>query len=74
MAEAHANADVRRKNTESASIVLGQIFSFALGIISIGAGVFLATRGATKEAIASVIGGFAPVVIAALSNFKKNKQ
>ena len=71
MAESHVRSDVHRKDVDSVSIVLGQVFSFLLGSISIGAGVLLALRGATAAAITAVVGGFAPVIIAALSNFKK---
>jgi hypothetical protein len=71
MAESHVRSDVRRKNVDSVSIVLGQVFSFLLGSISIGVGVLLALRGATAAAITAVLGGFAPVIIAALSNFRK---
>jgi uncharacterized membrane protein len=71
MAENHAVADVRRKNTESNSIILGQIFSFLLSMISIGSCIYLGTKGLTAEAITAAVGGFTPIIIAALSNFKK---
>jgi uncharacterized membrane protein len=71
MAEAHNAADVRMKNKESTSIILGQVFSFFLGCIGFGTSIFLAIRGLQAGAITAAIGGVAPVIIAALSNFRK---
>jgi uncharacterized membrane protein len=71
MAEIHAIADVRRKNIESNSIIMGQVFSFLLSMISIGSCIYLGTKGLTAEAITAAVGGFTPIIIAALSNFRK---
>jgi Predicted membrane protein len=75
MAEKHADADIRMQDRISKANlitpILGQIFTFLLGALGIGAGVFLAMKGMTGGAIASIIGGFSPIVINALRNLRK---
>jgi uncharacterized membrane protein len=71
MAEAHAEADVRRKNRFSLSPILGQAASFLLSCMGFGIGVLFAFKGIEAGAITAIISGIAPIIIAALSNLKR---
>ncbi|TAH55181.1 MAG: DUF2335 domain-containing protein [Treponema sp.] len=74
MAEEHNQADVLSKNRFSRAMsfatVAGPVFSFILGIGSIAAAIWLALIGQTGTSIAAIIGGFAPIIIASISNLK----
>jgi uncharacterized membrane protein len=71
IAEAHAAAEVRRKDRFSLYPIFGQIASFLMGCMGFGIGAFFAFKGIEAGAIAAIIGGIAPIIIAALSNLKK---
>lgn len=77
MAEKHNESNVLQKNRISWSNaylpLIGQIFTFILAISGILFGVFLAIKGHTSSSITSIIGGFCPILIAAISNLNKNK-
>jgi uncharacterized membrane protein len=76
MAENHNAADVHMKNgyvfSATAIPILGQVFTFLLGVGSLCVCVYLAGKGYTGEAIAAVIAGFSPIIINALKSFKQN--
>ncbi|MDR2587907.1 MAG: hypothetical protein LBC67_00625 [Spirochaetales bacterium] len=78
MTEANNNADVTTKNRFSLVNlivpVIGQAASFVISCIGFGSAVFLAIRGVEGAAITAAIGGIAPIVIAALANFKKSNN
>ena len=75
MAEAHNAADVAAKNRISLSDlitpIIGQAFTMILGAGGILACVYLARAGYTWPAVASIAGGFSPVVIGALKNLRR---
>ena len=75
MAETHNAADVLAKNRMSLSNlilpVIGQVFTFVLGLGGIVAGIHLAKVGHSGPAVASVISGFSPIVITALRNLRR---
>jgi uncharacterized membrane protein len=71
MAEAHAQADVRRKDRFSLSPILGQVASFLLSCMGFGIGVLFAFKGIEVGAITAIISGIVPIVIAALSNLNR---
>jgi uncharacterized membrane protein len=50
---------------------MGQITSFLICCIGFGIGVLFAFKGIETGAIASILGGISPIIIAALSNLKK---
>jgi uncharacterized membrane protein len=70
MAEAYSKAEVKEKNTESLSVILGMIFSFMTCIGGLGGCLFLALKGMTTESITAAVAGISPIVINALANFK----
>lgn len=75
MAEKHADASIREQDRISRSNaivpIIGQFFTLLLGILGVGSGVFLALKGFGAASIAAIIGGFAPIVIAAINNLGK---
>ena len=77
MAENHNAADVRMKNRVSLGNMIipmiGQIFTLILGAGSILACIYLAMAGYTNAAIATIIGGFSPMIIASFKNFRQKK-
>lgn len=71
IAESHAAADVRRKDRFSMVPIIGQIASFLISCMGFGIGVFCAIKGIEAGAVTAIIGGIAPIIIAALSNIRK---
>jgi uncharacterized membrane protein len=75
LAEKHAAADVRRKDRFSLVNlivpIVGQITSFLISCMGFGIGVLFTFKGIEAGAIAAIIGGIAPIIIAALSNLRK---
>ena len=47
--------------------ILGQIFSFILGIAGLGIGAFLALKGLNAAAITAVLGGISPIILAVIA-------
>jgi uncharacterized membrane protein len=78
MAEAHNNADVIAKNRISLSNliipILGQVFTLALGVGGILAGVYLAMSGYTVGAIATITGSFSPMIINAFKGIRQTPR
>ncbi|MDR3170783.1 MAG: hypothetical protein LBU17_04050 [Treponema sp.] len=72
-AEAHAKADVKRKNTDSFSILAGLFLAFGLGLVGIVSCVYLSKSGNDAGAIVATIGGIAPILIASLANLRSKK-
>ena len=74
MAEKHNEADVKIKNgfvfSNTIIPMIGQFFTFFLGIFSLLACIFLAYKGYTSGAIAAVTAGFTPIIINAFKNLK----
>jgi uncharacterized membrane protein len=71
MAEDHNAADVAMKRSQAKTPVLGQVFSFLISIAGFGTSVFFGIKGTEAGVIAAIIGGIAPIIIAALSNLKR---
>jgi hypothetical protein len=71
MAEAYSKAEVRGRNTESLAIILGMIFSFMTCLGGLAACIALALKGMTAESITAAVAGISPIIINALSNFKR---
>jgi uncharacterized membrane protein len=75
MAEENNKAENTMKNRYSLSTlispIIGQIMSFLISCLGFGTAIFFAVSGVETAAIAATIGGIAPIVIAALSNFHK---
>jgi uncharacterized membrane protein len=71
MAEDHNAADVAIKKSRAASPVLGQVFSFLISMAGFGTAILFAFKGIEAGAITAIIGGIAPIIIAALSNLKR---
>jgi uncharacterized membrane protein len=78
MAEEHNKADVRTKNRFSLSNlvmpIIGQVFTLFLGAGSLLAAIYLSRNGHAAEGVSAIIGGFAPVVIAAFANLRNKKR
>jgi uncharacterized membrane protein len=74
MAEAYAKAEVKEKNTESLAIILGMTFSFMTCLAGLAACLFLAMKGMTAASITAAVAGISPIVINALSNFKRSSR
>ena len=68
MAEMHVNADVNRKNKETIAIARGQWFSFVIAIFGILSAIFFVLKGLSGVAISAILGGIAPILIAAIKN------
>jgi uncharacterized membrane protein len=71
MAESYSAADVKEKNTESLAIILGMVFSFMTCLGGLTACFVLALKGMTAESITAAVAGISPIVINALSNFRR---
>jgi len=52
--------------------LMGQIFSFILGLAGLGASVFLAMEGLTAGAITAALGGISPIILAIIAGFRKS--
>jgi uncharacterized membrane protein len=78
MAEAHNTADVKTKYRISFGNlvipIIGQVFTLALGLGCLLAGIKLANSGYTGAAIASIVGGFAPIIIGAFKNLRYGRR
>jgi uncharacterized membrane protein len=72
MAESYSKADVNGKNVESLAIILGMVFSFLSCLGGLAACLFLALKGLTAESITAAIAGISPIVLNALSNFRRS--
>ena len=73
MAEEHNKADIRTKNRNSLSLILGQVLTFLITISGLAFGVILAKMGMAGASIASIIGGIVPVLISGIEAFKTKK-
>ena len=73
MAEAHNEADIKTKNRNSLSLILGQVFTFLIMIIGLVFGVVLAKMNMPGVSIASIVGGLAPILISGIESFKSKK-
>jgi hypothetical protein len=71
MAESYSKADVNGKNTESLAIILGMVFSFLSCLGGLAACLFLALKGLTAESITAAVADISPIVLNALSNFRR---
>lgn len=75
MAEEYSASNIRiQERITKANIVipiLGQVFTFLIVIIGMGAGIFFALKGYSAASITSIIGGFAPILISAIQNMKQ---
>jgi drug/metabolite transporter (DMT)-like permease len=75
IAEAHAGADVRKKDRDSLSDfitpIIAQIITLLICCMGFGIGALFAFKGVKAVAIASVVVGIAPIIIAALSNLRR---
>jgi uncharacterized membrane protein len=75
IAEAHAKADILRKNRDSlANLIIpmmGQIITFLLGLAGIGGCILLSRAGYEAGGIAAIVASFSPMIVAALSNLRK---
>jgi uncharacterized membrane protein len=71
MAEDHNAANVAIKKSRAISPILGQVFSFLMSMAGFGTAIFFGFRGTEAGAIAAIIGGISPIIVAALSNLKK---
>jgi uncharacterized membrane protein len=74
MVEAYAKAEIREQNIESLAVVLGMVFSFAICIGGLVVCLILALKGMKAESIAAAIAGISPIVINALSNFRRSAK
>jgi len=78
MAEAHNAADVTTKGRISLSNlvipIIGQVFTLMLGAGSILACVYLAKSGYTGAAVATIAGGFSPMVISAFKGLRQGRK
>jgi uncharacterized membrane protein len=71
MAESYSKAEIKGKNTESLAVILGMLFSFMTCLGGLTACLILALRGMTAESITAAVAGISPIVINALSNFRR---
>jgi uncharacterized membrane protein len=71
MAESYSASDIRGKNAESLAIILGMVFSFIICLCGLVSCFVLALKGMTVESIAAAAAGISPIVINALSNFRR---
>ena len=71
MAEAYSAAEVKGRNTESLAVILGMTFSFTVCLGGLASCLVLALKGMTVESIAAAVAGISPIVINALSIFKR---
>ncbi|MDR0598295.1 MAG: hypothetical protein LBG14_07295 [Treponema sp.] len=73
MAEAYSAADVKERNAESLAIILGMVFSFLICLGGLAACLVLALKGMTAGSITAAVAGISPIVINALSSFRRPK-
>jgi uncharacterized membrane protein len=71
MAEENNKNTNTNRTRDSVAGLLGMVFSFALGLAGFGVAAIFGFKGIEAGAIASVIGGVAPIVVAALGNLRK---
>jgi uncharacterized membrane protein len=71
MAEEYSKAEVKGRNIESMAIILGMGFSFLTCIAGLIFSVVLAINGMKAESITAAIAGVSPIIINALSNFRR---
>jgi uncharacterized membrane protein len=71
MVEENNSSAIRNREKEMRLKLLGQVFSFALGISGFGISALLAFKGLEAGAIAAAIGGIAPIIVAAIGNLRK---
>jgi uncharacterized membrane protein len=74
IAEAHAAADIRKKDRFSIAPIIGQIASLLISCFGFGVAVLFGLKGIEAGAITATIGGIAPIVIAALTNLKSKQK
>lgn len=75
MTEKYVEADIfeQKKRAWRNFIVpiLGQVFTFLLGLGGMGCGVLLALKGMEAGAVAAIVAGFSPILIQAIKSLKK---
>jgi len=71
MAEENNRAAIRREDKIIGLKTLGQVLSFTLGLAGFVLAAVFGLHGAETGAIASLLAGISPVIIAALANLKK---
>ena len=71
MTEDNNQLEIRIRERDSMLGLLGQIFSFTLGLTGFGLSAFFAMKNLETGAVAAAIGGIAPIIIAALGNLRK---
>ncbi|MBQ3825361.1 MAG: hypothetical protein II811_04420 [Spirochaetaceae bacterium] len=75
MTEKYAAADVyeqqKRARRNFIVPILGQIFTFLLGISGMAGGVLLALKGMEAGAVTAIVAGFSPILIQAIKSLKK---
>jgi len=71
MAEENKRAAIRRQDKTANLKILGQVLSFTLGLLGFVLAAVFGLNGAETGAIASLLVGISPVIVAALANLKK---
>lgn len=75
MAEKHAEANIRTQNKNAnenlIGSILGQILTFLIALSGLLLGTFLSIKGIEAGGIASIITGFSPILISAITNIRK---
>jgi uncharacterized membrane protein len=69
--EAHAHADVKGKLRSSFTLVFSPILTTVIALAGFGLSAFFAVKGTQAGTITAIIGGIAPIIIAALANLGK---
>lgn len=71
MAEEQNAADVKTKNRNSLSLILGQVFTLIITLLSLACAVILAKLGMEIACIISICCTLTPILIAAIKSFRK---
>jgi uncharacterized membrane protein len=74
MAELYSRSDIKGKNTESFAIIFGMTLSFLICLAGLGSCLFLALKGMTAESITAAVTGFSPILVNAISNFRRPEK
>jgi hypothetical protein len=74
MAESYSKAEVKERNTESLAVILGMAFSFLICLGGLAACLVLALKGMRAESITAAVAGISPIVINALSSFRRSSK
>lgn len=68
MTEDNNKHEIRKDERNANHELIGQIFSFTLGIAGLGISAFLATKGLNAVAITAALSGITPIIIAVIAN------